>query len=222
MQAAIAEFAKGGLNGTSTASIARRAGVSQPYLFQLYPDKKALFQAAAAHCFATIRQAIDTATRDRTGDAAIDGVEQAWRGLVADRDFLLMQMQVYVAAVDSAEIRESVQPLWLDLWDLVRRRTGASDEEVTQVFGLGMLINVLVALGIPVEDHCWTTIKPTTPSGTLEQTDSRVVGDREFSSAIEDGSRRDHAPADHAPRASHNAELGDGAVPIGGWHGGGS
>ena len=43
LEAAIAEFAARGLAGTSTEDVARSAGISQPYLFRLFPTKKALF-----------------------------------------------------------------------------------------------------------------------------------------------------------------------------------
>ena len=36
IEAAFAEFAEHGLHGTSTDAIARRVGVSQPYLFRLF------------------------------------------------------------------------------------------------------------------------------------------------------------------------------------------
>src|ERR1035437_6505748 len=49
--AASIEFAATGYAGTSTDSIARRAGVSQPYLFQLFGTKKELFLATVRHCF---------------------------------------------------------------------------------------------------------------------------------------------------------------------------
>ena len=45
LEAAMAEFAVHGLAGTSTEEVARRAGISQPYLFRLFPTKKALFLA---------------------------------------------------------------------------------------------------------------------------------------------------------------------------------
>jgi len=45
LEAAMAEFAVHGLAGTSTEDVARRAGISQPYLFRLFPTKKALFLA---------------------------------------------------------------------------------------------------------------------------------------------------------------------------------
>src|ERR1035437_6306844 len=49
--AASIEFAETGYAGTSTDAIARRSGVSQPYLFQLFGTKKDLFIAAVRDCF---------------------------------------------------------------------------------------------------------------------------------------------------------------------------
>ena len=40
LDAALNEFAERGLHGTSTDRIARRAGISQPYLFRLFGRKK--------------------------------------------------------------------------------------------------------------------------------------------------------------------------------------
>ena len=51
VRAAVTEFARTGYHGTSTEAIARRVGVSQPYLFRLFPGKQALFRAAAERCF---------------------------------------------------------------------------------------------------------------------------------------------------------------------------
>ena len=50
--AATEEFATGGLVGASTEAIARQAGVSQPYVFQLFGTKKDLFLAVVRSCFA--------------------------------------------------------------------------------------------------------------------------------------------------------------------------
>lgn len=52
IRAATSEFARGGYHGTSTEAIARRVGVSQPYLFRLFPGKKAIFLAASERCMA--------------------------------------------------------------------------------------------------------------------------------------------------------------------------
>src|SRR5512146_1958447 len=45
LEAAVIEFAENGYHGTRTADIAARAGVSQPYVYALFPDKRALFLA---------------------------------------------------------------------------------------------------------------------------------------------------------------------------------
>ena len=55
LDAAVAEFAVHGLAGTSTEDVARRAGISQPYLFRLFPTKKALFLALVDRCFRRVR-----------------------------------------------------------------------------------------------------------------------------------------------------------------------
>ena len=49
--AAAVEFASGEFAGASTAAIARRAGVSQPYLFQLFRTKKDIFLATVRDSF---------------------------------------------------------------------------------------------------------------------------------------------------------------------------
>ena len=51
LQAAMEAFAEKGLHGTSTETIARNVGISQPYLFRLYGTKKELFLAAIRRCF---------------------------------------------------------------------------------------------------------------------------------------------------------------------------
>ena len=57
LRVAVAEFAKRGWQGTSTEDVARAAGISQPYLFKMFPTKKALFIALVEHSFERVRQA---------------------------------------------------------------------------------------------------------------------------------------------------------------------
>jgi hypothetical protein len=47
LDAALEEFAELGLHGASSEDIARRAGISQPYVFRLFATKKELFSAVA-------------------------------------------------------------------------------------------------------------------------------------------------------------------------------
>src|SRR5579862_2895317 len=51
VEAAVHEFAHGGLHGTPVDRIARRVGVAQPYVFSLFANKRELFLAAVERCF---------------------------------------------------------------------------------------------------------------------------------------------------------------------------
>ena len=57
LEAAVAAFALRGMAGTSTEDVARSAGISQPYLFRLFPTKKALFLALVERCHLRIEEA---------------------------------------------------------------------------------------------------------------------------------------------------------------------
>ncbi len=51
VEAAVHEFAHGGLHGTPVDRIARRVGVAQPYVFSLFGSKRELFLAAVQRGF---------------------------------------------------------------------------------------------------------------------------------------------------------------------------
>src|SRR5947209_20307713 len=56
IEAAVHEFARGGLHGTPVDRIARRVGVAQPYVFSLFGGKRDLFLAAVERCFQHVEQ----------------------------------------------------------------------------------------------------------------------------------------------------------------------
>ncbi len=157
VRAAYAEFARTGYHGTSTETIARRVGVSQPYLFRLFPGKQALFRAAADRCFEVTLGTFEKASEGLHGQEALDAMGESYSNLILDRDTLLMQLQLYVAAASAQdeELSASIRRRWSAMWDFVRARSGADDEELAAFFGTGMLINTLLALGIPSDDRCW-------------------------------------------------------------------
>src|SRR3974390_1253685 len=97
LDAAVAEFAIHGLAGTSTEDVARRAGISQPYLFRLFPTKKALFLALVDRCFRQVAETFEAAAAGRTGEDALDAMGDAYHRLLEDRTLLLLQMQAYAA-----------------------------------------------------------------------------------------------------------------------------
>jgi AcrR family transcriptional regulator len=159
LEASVAEFAAHGLAGTSTEDVARRAGISQPYLFRLFPTKKALFLALVERCFLRIEGAFTAAAGDLTGDEAMTAMADEYERLLDDRTLLLLQMQIYAACGDP-EIREVARTGYKHLWETVERITGLPFQTVVDFFAVGMLMNVGAALDLPSVDERWTSWCP--------------------------------------------------------------
>ncbi|WP_377274256.1 TetR/AcrR family transcriptional regulator [Peterkaempfera sp. SMS 1(5)a] len=161
VRAAVTEFARGGYGGTSTEAIARRVGVSQPYLFRLFPNKQAIFVAAATRCLEETRSAFERAAEGLAPEQVPEALAAEYRRLIdGDRDMLLLQMQIYVAVASAEAAGEgglgaAIRPCWAELWDWVHLRMGADTREATQFMAYGMLINVLVSLGFPASERVW-------------------------------------------------------------------
>src|SRR5215472_17196572 len=118
LEAAVAEFALHGLAGTSTQDVARRAGISQPYLFRLFPTKKALFLALVERCYSRLEEAFIAAAGDKTGDEALEAMGDEYERLLDDhRTLLLLQMHAY-AACEDADIRAATRAGFKRLWTL--------------------------------------------------------------------------------------------------------
>ena len=69
VEVAVREFAVGGLYGTPVEAIAKKVGVSQPYLFQLFGTKKELFIAAVRRSFERTVGMFRTAAAEAGEDA---------------------------------------------------------------------------------------------------------------------------------------------------------
>ncbi|MCT9084439.1 TetR/AcrR family transcriptional regulator [Streptomyces fulvoviolaceus] len=166
IRAATAEFARGGYYGTSTEAIAKRVGVSQPYLFRLFPGKKAMFLAAAERCVEDTIRTFEEAAKGLEGEEALHAMANAYTKVIAERpERLMMQMQMYVAvaAAEEAgehEFGESVRAGWMRLWDTVHLPLGADVNETTTFLAYGMLINCLVAMGFPPGHRVWEGLYP--------------------------------------------------------------
>jgi AcrR family transcriptional regulator len=150
--AAAIEFAAGGFAGTSTGSIARRAGVSQPYLFQLFGTKQELFLAAVRDCFARIGLRFEEAARAARADSLdahgiLEEMGMAYtRLLLADRDLLRLQLHAYAACGDP-EVRAAVRDGFFALWRRVAGLAGCDPITLHTWFAEGMLINVIASVG---------------------------------------------------------------------------
>ncbi|WP_367321372.1 TetR/AcrR family transcriptional regulator [Streptomyces sp. HUAS ZL42] len=176
IRAATSEFALGGYHGTSTEAIAKRVGVSQPYLFRLFPGKKAIFLAAAERCVEETIRTFEEAAKGLEGEEALHAMANAYTKVIVERpERLMMQMQMY-AAVAAAEAEgdhgfgEAVRAGWMRLWDTVHLPLGADIGETTTFMAYGMLINTLVAMGFPPEHRVWEGLYPSARlDGRLEK-----------------------------------------------------
>ena len=122
LEAAMKEFAYGGLHGTSTEKIAARAGISQPYLFRLFGTKKELFIASSTRCFGRVLAAFQEAAAGKTGYEAKKAMGRAYDQLLADREMLLGQMQMYAACSDP-QIRDATRHGFAELFRFVEQAT---------------------------------------------------------------------------------------------------
>ena len=121
IEAALIEFADTGLAGTSAETIARRVGISQPYLFRLFGTKKELFLIAVERCFAETMDMFRQSARGPSDTAdAFQRMGDAYHSLIRDRSKLRMQMQAY-AACDDPDVRRAVQRGFGELTGLIMR-----------------------------------------------------------------------------------------------------
>jgi AcrR family transcriptional regulator len=163
LAAAVAEFAIHGLHGTSTEMIAKRTGISQPYIFRLFPSKKDLFLAAIDQCFDRVEAAFRNAADDPTTvpesrshfvaspvEARLHAMGHAYLRLLAKREVLLFQMQAYAACSDD-DVRRKVKLRWDRLMKQTGKISGASTTELTAFFARGMLMNVIASIGLVPE-----------------------------------------------------------------------
>ena len=159
--AGIEEFAAHGLAGASTDAIAKRAGVSQPYVFQLFKTKNELFIAIVRRCFERTRLAFeDAARRQEKGtiegcNSVLDAMGRTYMTMLADRTLLLMQLQAY-AACANPDVQKVVREEYGALYQSVTKASGATPEEVHHFFAEGMLLNVGAAVGLGGDASTWS------------------------------------------------------------------
>ncbi|HTU98406.1 MAG TPA: TetR/AcrR family transcriptional regulator [Solirubrobacteraceae bacterium] len=154
IEAAVEEFAHGGLYGTPVDKIARSVGVAQPYVFSLFGSKKELFLAAVERSFDRVAALFTQAAEDfdpaiALPDATVlTAMGHAYVEMVSsNRAYLMIQHQAY-AACDDEQIRDHVRRCYARLVDHVQRLSDAGQEEIDDFFRYGMWLNVAAAMGV--------------------------------------------------------------------------
>jgi AcrR family transcriptional regulator len=155
LDAAFVLFAERGLHGASTDEIARRAGISQPYVFRLFGTKKELYKAVVARCFRQTLERFQRAAEGKRGREAMEAIGEAYgRLLQTDRTYLQSQMQAY-AACEDPEVGEVVRAGFGDLVAYVERVSGETPDSVASFFAKGMLMNVLASMDLSNPTEPW-------------------------------------------------------------------
>jgi AcrR family transcriptional regulator len=155
LEAARDEFALRGLHGASTDEIARRAGISQPYLFRLFGTKKDLYVATVRRCLDDTLGVFVAASSGRRGEEALAAIGEAYGNLVRENPtMLLAQMQAY-ATCSEPEVREAIRDGFGRLVDHAERVSGAEPVRIAQFFAAGMLFNVIASMGLGDSDEPW-------------------------------------------------------------------
>ncbi len=155
IEAAVHEFAHGGLHGTPVDRIARRVGVAQPYVFSLFPNKRELFLAAVERdfemtgdLFARVAAEFDPATAEPDSDVLLAMGNAYVELLEHNRDYLMLQHHAY-AACDDEIIRDRVRACYARLVARVRSLSDADSERIDEFFRYGMWVNVAAAMEVP-------------------------------------------------------------------------
>lgn len=157
LRTAVRAFAARGYYGTPTVDIAKEAGISQSYLYRLFPAKEDLFIAVIERCFLLVRESLaDGAAKAPSADPreVLESMGDAYAWLIADPDLLLLQMQAQCAAREPA-IGQVVRDEYARLVEYIRAASGGSDADVQAFFARGTLCHLLVAIGAIDTDTRW-------------------------------------------------------------------
>ena len=158
VEAAVAAFAEHGFHGTPTTEIAKAAGISQAYLFRLFPTKSELYVAAVERCYQRLGDAMRAAAEQAgaAGEGALEQMGAAYGGLLQDRTTLRATLQAFAAAAgEDAAITAAVRRGYGDLYRLVKRLGDADAERLRAFFAKGMLMTVLAGMDAPAVDEAW-------------------------------------------------------------------
>ena len=158
LRTAIGTFAARGYFGTTTSEVAKEAGISQAYVYRLFPSKEALFVAVVDRCFVQVRACLEQAAAQAPGSSAevvLKAMGDAYAELIADKDLLLIQLQAQAAAASEAAVREAVQRGYARVIEYARGASGATDQQIQQFFAEGMLCHLIASIGADEVDAPW-------------------------------------------------------------------
>ncbi|WP_227002775.1 TetR/AcrR family transcriptional regulator [Salicibibacter kimchii] len=148
---AVGIFAENGYYKTTTAMVAKAAGVSQPYVFHFFENKEDLFKVVLDRAFSRIYDTFSEV--EAPTDQLIEAMGYAFTQIIqTHRDEVLMIMQAH--AISEVDIRNHVRKMFLSIFEsliLKFERAGIPNAKMTAAhfIGTGLLITVSEVLDLP-------------------------------------------------------------------------
>lgn len=157
--AAIAAFAESGYAATKTDEIARRAGVSQPYVIRLFETKQRLFLAASERVCDRIEE-IFRAGAAAAGPASDpqerrDSMAASYNAFLADRQLPLLLLHSISASSEPA-IGTHIRARFGRIYHLIREIADITEAEAAEFLGSGMLLTIMTAMQVIGPDAAQT------------------------------------------------------------------
>jgi AcrR family transcriptional regulator len=164
IEAAVEEFAAVGFAAATTAAIARRAGISQPYVFRFFPTKKDLALAVIDRAFSRVLADWESAVPE-PGESRLQTLGRTYvEGLRDRRSELMVHLQAYAGSHDpdiAEALRHHMARVFRYIVHLLRRDGHPTPEwEAAAFYGRGLLITSAMAVGLESEllPHEWAGI----------------------------------------------------------------
>jgi AcrR family transcriptional regulator len=157
--AARTEFAERGYHGATTAAIAKRADISQSYIYVLFPSKKDLFLACHRWNHRQLMAIIDAAAEAMTPMEAQARIHQTYVEKIEHRNHFLFRLQATAAAASDPDIAEEVRSSFIEGFEKLAQVVGDNLDAVKAYVAGGIFADVAMAMRLPRE--YW----PTLPAG---------------------------------------------------------
>lgn len=154
LQATIQSLMEVGYANTSTAGIAKRAGVSRGAQTHHYPGKLDLIVAATEEMFGNFASGLEhLAEQLRTGQLSYDAFFDAIYDGVLNGDWFYSSLEIIVAARGDDDLRRQLSPLILDLHERFesiwsRSFVAVDPSVVTSRVALNLVMNVFRGMAV--------------------------------------------------------------------------
>jgi AcrR family transcriptional regulator len=146
--AATRAFARGGYHGTSTDTVAKEAGVSQPYVVRIFGTKLDLFlevfERAVRRIKSAFEEVLDAGPFDPESEDDKARMGFAYSLLLKDQEFLQVMMHGFSSG-GVPEIAAAARRCMGEVFATIQR-TGWTDEQARDFVAYGMLLNVMISM----------------------------------------------------------------------------